>query len=247
MNCLPSRLKGLIGPSVLNADLSKLADESRRMLDASADYLHLDVMDGHFVPNLTLGHPVIKCLRKNIPDVYFDAHMMVAKPEQWIEDMAGAGVNQYTFHIEATTPETIRDLIRKIREADMKVGVGVKPKTDVKLLSDYIDDIDVILIMTVEPGFGGQKFMGEMMEKIRWLRQTYPNFVHIEADGGINLSTIDECARAGANMIVSGSALIDSKQPTKDIEAMRQTIDESIRTRATNLHFQISNDQQCTH
>ncbi|CAF1172540.1 unnamed protein product [Rotaria sordida] len=245
MNSLPKQLKGLIGPSILNADLSTLAEESRRLLNAGADYLHLDVMDGHFVPNLTIGHPVIKCLRKNIPNVYFDAHMMVSKPEQWIEEMAGAGVNQYTFHIESTTSDNIYDIIRKIKEADMKVGIGIKPKTDVKVLSDFINDIDVILIMTVEPGFGGQKFMNDMMDKIRWLRKNYPQLLHIEVDGGVNLKTIEDCAQAGANMIVSGSALIESKQANKDIEQMRQLIDESLKNK--NLNIQLTNDQHCSH
>jgi ribulose-phosphate 3-epimerase len=245
MDSLPKELKGLIGPSILNADLSALADESRRLLNAGADYLHLDVMDGHFVPNLTIGHPVIKCLRKNIPKVYFDAHMMVDKPEQWIEEIAGAGVNQYTFHIEATTPENIRDIIRKIKEADMKVGLGIKPKTDVNVLSEFINDIDVVLIMTVEPGFGGQKFMGDMMEKIQWLRKTYPQLLHIEVDGGVNMKTIQDCAQAGANMIVSGSALMDSKQQNKDIEQMRQLVDESLKNRKFDI--QLSNDQHCSH
>lgn len=245
MDSLPNEIKGLIGPSILNSDLSTLADESRRLLNAGADYLHLDVMDGHFVPNLTIGHPVIKCLRKNIPKIYFDAHMMVSKPEQWIQEMAGAGVNQYTFHIESTTPDNIHDIIRKIKEADMKVGLGIKPKTDVSVLADLIKDIDVVLIMTVEPGFGGQKFMSDMMDKIRWLRKNYPQLLHIEVDGGVNLKTIHDCADAGANMIVSGSALIESKQANKDIEEMRQLIDGNLTNKRLNI--QLTNDQNCSH
>ncbi|UJR09515.1 hypothetical protein I4U23_013753 [Adineta vaga] len=245
MDSLPKSIKGLIGPSILNADLSALADESRRLLHAGADYLHLDVMDGHFVPNLTIGHPVIKCLRKNIPKVYFDAHMMVSKPEQWIEEMAGAGVNQYTFHIESTTAENIPEIIRKIKEADMKVGLGIKPKTDITVVKEYINDIDVVLIMTVEPGFGGQKFMGDMMEKVRWLRKNYPQLHHIEVDGGVNMKTIEDCAQAGANMIVSGSAIVESKQPDKDMEQMRNLIDESLKSK--KLHIQVTNDEHCSH
>ena len=171
--------------------------------------------------------------------------MMVAKPEQWIEEMAGAGVNQYTFHIESTTKESMPEIIRKIKEADMKVGLGIKPKTDISVVEEYINDIDVVLIMTVEPGFGGQKFMGDMMEKIRWLRKTYPQLLHIEVDGGVNLKTIDDCAQAGANMIVSGSALIDSKQPDKDIEQMRNLIDENLKSK--KLHLQITNSEHCSH
>jgi len=245
MDSLPKQIKGLIGPSILNADLSALTDESRRLLNEGADYLHLDVMDGHFVPNLTIGHPVIKCLRKNIPNIYFDAHMMVSQPEQWIQEMANAGVNQYTFHIESTTTEQMPEIIRKIKEADMKVGVGIKPKTNINVISEFINDIDVVLIMTVEPGFGGQKFMNDMMEKIRWLRKTYPQLLHIEVDGGVNMKTIDDCVQAGANMIVSGSALIDSKQQNKDIEQMRQMIDENLKTKKVNI--QLTNDQFCSH
>jgi ribulose-phosphate 3-epimerase len=245
MYCLPKQSQAIIGPSILNADLSKLADESRRLIDAGADYLHLDVMDGHFVPNMTLGHPVIKCLRKNVPKIYFDAHMMVAHPEQWIENMADAGIHQYTFHFESTTSDNIRDIIRKIKEADMKVGLGIKPMTDIRVIGDYIDDIDVILIMSVEPGFGGQKFMSNMMEKVQWLRQTYPNFQHIQIDGGVNMTTINDCARAGANMIVSGSALVESQEPKKTIEYMRQIIDEHLEK--TRLTSRINDEQICQH
>jgi ribulose-phosphate 3-epimerase len=170
---------------------------------------------------------------------------MVSEPEQWIQEMANAGVNQYTFHIESTTSERMPEIIRKIKEADMKVGVGIKPKTDVNVISEFINDIDVVLIMTVEPGFGGQKFMNDMMDKVRWLRETYPQLLHIEVDGGINMKTIDECAKAGANMIVSGSALVESKQQNKDIEQMRQMIDESLKNKKVNI--QLTNDQHCSH
>lgn len=245
MNSLPKETRGLIGPSILNADLSELASESQRLLNAGADYLHLDVMDGHFVPNLTIGHPVIKCLRKNIPKVYFDAHMMVSKPDQWIDEMSKAGVNQYTFHYESTNSKDIPEIIRKIKEHDMKVGLGIKPNTEVDVLTDYITDIDVVLIMTVEPGFGGQKFKNDMMKKIRWLRENYPQLLHIEVDGGVNMTTINECVEAGANMIVSGSALVESKQPDKDIEQMRQMIDENFKSKKLNI--QLTNDQHCSH
>lgn len=229
MFSLEKELKPLIGPSILNADLSRLADESARLLSAGADYLHLDVMDGHFVPNLTMGHPVVKCLRKNIQNVYFEAHMMVDQPDRWINEMSEAGINQYTFHVESVEKEKVGEIIRRIKETGMNVGLGIKPKTEIEIVSEFLDQIDVLLIMTVEPGFGGQKFMDDMMSKISWIRQNYPRFLHIEVDGGVNLKTIHQCAQAGANMIVSGSALIDSQQPKEDIGRMREILSEQLK------------------
>ena len=158
-----SNLTAKIGPSILNADLSSLADESRRLVASGADYLHLDVMDGHFVPNLTFGHPMVTCLRKAIVrTVPFDMHMMVSEPQRWIEPMADSlesrtnqYTSQYTFHLEALNSEQeVKDCIRHVKEAGMRVGVAIKPNTPVEAVLPYVPQADCVLIMTVEPGFG---------------------------------------------------------------------------------------------
>lgn len=161
-----------VGPSILNANLANLAQESSHLLKCGADYLHLDVMDGQFVPNLTFGHTMVQCLRKDLgKEAFFDVHMMVSKPLQWIEPMAGAGCSQYTYHFESTDDQPL--VIRKIREAGMRVGLAIKPATSVDAILPFVESVDMVLVMTVEPGFGGQKFMSNMMPKVRALREKY--------------------------------------------------------------------------
>ena len=199
-----------ISPSILSADFSQLGNEIKKLEEGGADMIHVDVMDGHFVPNLTIGPPVIKALRKQC-SIKFDVHLMISPVHKYIEAYSDAGADIITIHPEAT--DNLAESISKIKSLNKKVGVSLNPETKIDLIIDYLEKIDLVLIMSVNPGFGGQKFMPEVLEKIRKLKkiqsENHLNF-DIEIDGGINFDNCQLAIEAGANILVSGTTVFKS-------------------------------------
>ena len=199
-----------ISPSILSADFSQLGNEIKRLEEGGADMIHVDVMDGHFVPNLTVGPPVIKALRKQC-SIKFDVHLMISPVHKYIEAYADAGADIITIHPEAT--ENLEESISKIKSLNKKVGVSLNPESKLDLITNYLEKIDLVLIMSVNPGFGGQKFMPEVLDKVKRLKEIKSkknmNF-DIEIDGGINFDNCRSAIEAGANILVSGTTIFKS-------------------------------------
>lgn len=210
-------MKIKISPSMLASDYANLEAELKKCSDAGADLIHLDVMDGHFVPNISIGAPVISAM-KRVCNVPFDVHLMISDPYFYIDDFVKAGADIITFHTECESD--IQKTIDKIIDSGCKAALAVKPGTPIEEVYPYLDSLSMVLVMTVEPGFGGQSFMESTMPKIEALRKKCPD-IDIQVDGGINLQTVKTASRAGANVFVAGSAVFNSENPADAINALK--------------------------
>ena len=204
-----------IAPSILSSDFARLAEEIESI--KNCDMVHIDVMDGHFVPNLTFGAPVVKCIRK-YTELFFDCHLMISDPLKYAKDFAAAGADLITFHYESDNDP--KEVIDEIKRLGCKVGISVKPKTNVEEIYPYLDDVDLVLIMSVEPGFGGQSFMPEVLDKVVKLKKLNKKFV-IEIDGGIDDKTIYLAKEAGVDICVAGSYIFKQKDRIETIKKLK--------------------------
>jgi ribulose-phosphate 3-epimerase len=218
----------IIAPSLLASDFSKLGKEAARAAASGADWLHLDIMDGHFVPNISFGPQVVKAVRPSAKNLFFDVHLMCLKPEILLEPFARAGADGMTIHVELDEKvEQVGQLIWKIRQLGKKVGLAVNPMTAISKAEPFLDKIDLLLVMTVVPGFGGQEFMHECLPKIQqadaWRRERKLNY-RLEVDGGINNQTAAECAQAGADTFVAGTSLFGAHSLKTAVKKMRKIV-----------------------
>ncbi len=216
----------IISPSILSADFANLERDIKKVETYGADWIHVDVMDGHFVPNITIGVPVVKSLKK-ITDLPLDVHLMIENPDKYIEPFAKAGADIITFHYEALcssevdSGSSILQIIDKIHSYKLKAGISIKPKTSPDVLLPYLDKVDMVLVMTVEPGFGGQEFMSDCAEKIKFIKDNSKKDLIIQVDGGINDKTAQICKSYGANSLVAGNYIYKSNDIKAAIESLR--------------------------
>ena len=214
-----------IAPSILSADFCRLGAEVEDIRRGGADYVHVDVMDGIFVPNISIGIPVVKSLR-NSTDMFLDVHLMIDRPHRYVEEFCKAGADLVVFHVEADQPQDLLAAIATVKAMGKKVGLSVKPKTPAEVLRPYLDQLDLVLVMTVEPGFGGQSFMHDMLPKIAALRQMIDEMnpgCELEVDGGVDPNTAPLCKQAGADVLVAGSAVFKKTDRAEAIRAIRES------------------------
>ncbi|MCI6647630.1 MAG: ribulose-phosphate 3-epimerase [Oscillospiraceae bacterium] len=214
-----------IAPSILSADFCRLGAEVEDIRRGGADYVHVDVMDGIFVPNISIGIPVVKSLR-NSTDMFLDVHLMIDRPHRYVEEFCKAGADLVVFHVEADQPQDLLAAIATVKAMGKKVGLSVKPKTPAEVLRPYLDQLDLVLVMTVEPGFGGQSFMHDMLPKIAALRQMIDEMnpgCELEVDGGVDPNTAPLCKQAGADVLVAGSAVFKKPDRAEAIRAIRES------------------------